>query len=331
LPSLISFLSADFIKFVRMVRLRFIIALFSAALFIFYCGCAKDPVIYKHATRNVVLVIVDGARYTETWGLPGRTHIPHRSSFLNQGVMCTAMYNNGYTFTNAGHTALTTGVYQNINNGGTEYPANPSVFQYYLKKYKGSSTDAWVVATKDKLAVLSDCTNPVWQGKYRPSTDCGNAGLGTGYREDSVTFDHVKNILNVSHPRLMLVNFKQPDAAGHAADSTAYLQGIIDTDEYIYRIWEQLQSDPFYKDQTTLIVTNDHGRHTAGHLDGYVSHTDNCEGCRHIEFFAMGPDFKSNYTSTVPYNQIDINATLAELLDVQMPTAKGKVMKEFFK
>jgi hypothetical protein len=45
----------------------------------------------------------------------------------------------------------------------------------------------------------------------------------------------------------------------------------------------------------------------------------------------MGPDFKSNYTSTVPYNQIDINATLAELLDVQMPTAKGKVMKEFFK
>jgi phosphopentomutase len=130
---------------------------------------------------------------------------------------------------------------------------------------------------------------------------------------------------------LALINFKQPDAAGHANDSLAYLQGIIDTDNYIYQLWQQIQSDSIYKDKTTLIVTNDHGRHSAGHLDGFVSHGDDCDGCRHIEFFALGPDFKQNYTCSRRYEQIDIANTIAELLSFSMPSSNGKVMRDLFK
>ncbi|MCW3085393.1 MAG: hypothetical protein JWP12_2759 [Bacteroidetes bacterium] len=311
-------------------KLKALLFLSAVIVCILYLGCTKDPAIGQHKTKNVVVIVVDGARYSETWGNSTHQFIPHRSAMLAQGIMCSAFYNNGYTFTNAGHTAITTGVYQNINNSGLEYPQYPSFFQVWQKTYNQPANKTWVIATKDKLAILSDCTDPAWKGAYRPMTDCGVNGLGTGYREDSVTFKNATTIFATEHPRLVLINFKQPDAAGHANDSVAYLQGIIDTDNYIYQIWQQLQADPFYKDQTTLFVTNDHGRHTPGHLDGFVSHTDNCEGCKHIELFAMGPDFKQNYHCNMPYSQIDLASTIAELMGIKMPDAKGKVISDIF-
>ncbi len=294
-------------------------------------GCSKDPVAAAYKTKNIVVVVVDGPRYTETWGYPGYKFIPARAMMLKGGVMCTKFYNNGHTFTNAGHSAMTTGVYQNIDNTGKEYPQNPSFFQYWLKSTGRPAAEAWVITSKDKLTVLSDCINPEWKGKFRPSTDCGVSGLGSGMREDLVTFNNAKAIFSNAHPRLTLINFKEPDVSGHSKDSAGYLKGIQDTDRYIYMLWQQLQADKFYKNQTTLIVTNDHGRHTAGHKDGYVSHADDCDGCRHIELFAMGPDFKENYISNQSYDQIDIASTIAELMGFEIPTAKGKVIQELFK
>jgi predicted AlkP superfamily pyrophosphatase or phosphodiesterase len=305
--------------------------LLSASTLLIYWGCVKDYPVNNRLTKNVILVVVDGARYSETWGEPSHRFIPFRSAFLQQGVLCNNFHNNGITFTNPGHTAICTGYYQDINNAGAEYPLYPSLFQQWLKTYQRDKNEAWIITTKDKLEVLSDCSNTEWKGTYRPQTDCGINGLGTGYREDSTTYKKVKSVLVTHHPRLMLVNFKQPDAAGHSGDSLAYLKGISDTDYYISQLWNLIQSDDFYKNRTTLIVTNDHGRHTAGHLDGFVSHGDGCDGCRHVEFFALGPDFKQNYICTKPYQQIDITNTIGELMKIDLPYSKGKVMDDIFK
>lgn len=298
---------------------------------LFTLGCSKDTYPTTYKTKNVIVVVVDGARYTETWGDSTHQYIPHRFSMFSEGVLCSNFMNNGVTSTVPGHTAMCTGFYESINNAGMEYPSFPSIFQYWLKTFPNLTSSTWVISTKDKLEVLSDCKDVNWQGQYRPSTDCGNSGLGSGYRDDSTTFVSIQSKLSTNHIRLALVNFKQPDAAGHANDSLAYLQGIIDTDNYIYQLWQQIQNDPFYKDQTTLIVTNDHGRHTAGHLDGFVSHGDNCDGCKHIELFGIGPDFKKNYISSSSYEQIDIANTVAELLHFKMPTSKGKVIWDILK
>jgi predicted AlkP superfamily pyrophosphatase or phosphodiesterase len=314
------------------VKLKFAYArIYLFALLLLSGGCYKEMSTTSYKTKNVIIVVVDGARYTETWAYPGHIFIPHRFAMLTQGVLCSQFYNNGTTSTVPGHTAMCTGVYENINNTGAEYPSHPSIFQYWLKTFLNPKTEAWVISTKDKLEVLSDCKDLFWKGYFRPSTDCGVSGLGSGYRADSTTFKSITEKLVSNHIRLALINFKQPDAAGHANDSLAYLQGIIDTDNYIYQLWQQIQSDSIYKDKTTLIVTNDHGRHSAGHLDGFVSHGDDCDGCRHIEFFALGPDFKQNYTCSRRYEQIDIANTIAELLSFSMPSSNGKVMRDLFK
>jgi arylsulfatase A-like enzyme len=314
--------------------MKILITMLATAITAAYSGCSKDPAVNEkkpYKTKNVVIIVVDGPRYTETWGHPTRQLIPHRNQMLAEGVLCTKFYNDSFCYTNSGHTAITTGVYQNINNSGLEIPRYPSIFQYWLKATQRPASEAWVITTKDKLHILSDCTLPQWQGQFRPMTDCGVSGPGSGYRQDSVTFNNAKNILTTNHPGLVLINFKQPDADAHANDSAGYVQGIIDTDRYVYELWQHLQSDPFYQGNTTLIVTNDHGRHTAGHLDGFVSHTDRCDGCRHIEFFGIGPDFKKNYVCETKYSQIDIANTVADLMGFSMPSANGRIMRDVLK
>jgi len=298
--------------------------LFSAALFLL-SGCEKDPYT-NYKTKNVIVIVVDGVRYSESWGDSAHTNIPNRGGMATDGVVCENFYNEGETFTVAGHTALVTGNYQMIDNNGAEYPQNPSVLQFWLKNSEENSSFAQIIASKDKLEVLSDCLDPQWQGKFRPDTDCGVNGLGTGYREDSVTFTNAMNVIRTNNPKILLICFKQPDVSAHGGDSLGYINAIKKTDEYIRNIQNELQTNLNYKNNTTLFITNDHGRHDYD----YTGHGDACNGCRHIEFLAIGPDFKKNEIITTTYELTDIAPTIGELIGFRLQNTSGKVMWDLF-
>jgi len=294
-------------------------------------GIAQESDRYK--TKNVIVIVIDGPRYSETWGDTSHKYIPHFANDLApNGVVFTNFYNDGFTYTTSGHAAICTGMQEGLENGvGKELPTYPSFLQYYLKKNKSLSSKAWVVTSKDKLAILADCKDPAWRGKYNPNTDCGINGLRTGYREDSVTYKKVIQILTKEKPSLMLINFKEPDHSGHAGDWQGYLKGIRTSDSLVWEIWKYLQTDPFYKDSTTVFVTNDHGRHLDHKKNGFVSHGDGCKGCRHINLFAAGPDFKSNVIDNNHYEQTSITATISMLLELNMKRVKGKPMMSILK
>lgn len=286
----------------------------------------------KYQTENVVLLVIDGPRMTETWQEATQAHIPNRIALLKEGVFISNFRNNGLTNTNAGHTALITGVYDSIKNNGKELPTNPSVLQQWLKQTNKDSSKAWVVVSKDKLEVLNNTKNPDWNNKYMPKADAGVAGNGTGYRTDEVTIENFKKVITTDKPNVVVINLKDVDSYGHANKWNEYIQAIKTTDQSIKDIWDFLQSQPDYKGKTTLMVSNDHGRHLDGVKDSFVNHGDACLGCRHIEFFAMGPDFKQNTTiSTGSYEQIDVANTMAELLGIKLEYSKGKVIKDIFK
>lgn len=287
----------------------------------------------NYQTENVIIVVVDGPRYTETWGDSSHQYQPRRANELAQeGVIYSNFYNNGVTFTNPGHTAIATGNYQELNNSGQELPQNSSIFQHWLKDSGEDSTKAWLITSKDKLQVLANCLDSTWANSFMPANNCGvgGNGIGSGYRKDSLTFIQIQSILGTHHPKLALINFKEPDGAGHRNNWDDYIDGIRNTDEYVYQIWNMIQNDPVYSNKTTLFVTNDHGRHLDGHKDGFISHGDNCMGCKHINLFAAGPDFKSGVVLNNTREQIDISATVAELLGFDFPTGKGKLMRELF-
>lgn len=301
-------------------------------IFIFLVGCKEKQSLLQtnFKTKNVLIIVVDGPRWSETWGDTTYQYIPRRSSMLSEGVLCTNFRNNGITATNPGHAAICTGNYDNLANNGSQLPSHPTIFQEFLKQSGLPKEKACIVTTKDKLEVLNNSAHPDFNNQYLAYTDCGNNGNGSGYREDYITFDRSKAVLKNLQPNLMLINFKEPDNMGHRANWTGYLEGIKTTDEYVYQLWNFIQTINQYKNQTTLIVTNDHGRHLNNVSDGYRNHGDACEGCRHIEFFAISPDFKKNVRINTAYEQIDIASTVAYLLGFQLTEGTGKVMTDIF-
>ena len=295
-------------------------------------SCTSEKVIDRvYQTKNVVVVVIDGPRYSESWGQTGRPNVRYMDSVLApNGCTHSYFYNLGGTWTTHGHTALTTGTYQSIDNTGGEYPQNPGIFQHYLKKHPDEAHLVWLITSKDKLQVLSDCKDLKWKKKYIASTDCGINGLGTGYRHDSITFKRVMYALEVQKPKVLFVNFREPDFSGHKGDWNAYIRGIQQTDSMVHEIWKYLESDPTYQGKTTMFVTNDHGRHLDGVSNGYVSHGCNCEGCRRIHLWSFGPDFKQGVFLNQQAELIDVNATIGELLQLHSLKSKGRVLSELF-
>lgn len=302
------------------------------ALLTIFSGCRQDKVYPEFITEYVVIVVIDGPRYSETWGEPSHSFIPNQSQLRLQGVFFDNFWNDGKALTIAGHTAITTGVYQWINNGGDQLPDQYSIFQAWRKEHGADSTKAWIITSKDKLEVLANTDNNLWKNKHMPSTNCGvnGLGVGSGYRDDSTTMARCFEILDAHHPNLTLINFREPDYSAHQANWLNYLDGISDTDEYVQQLWDYIENDPIYKGKTTLIVTNDHGRHLNGIADGWWSHGDVCSGCKHLGLLALGPDFPKDLVVSTHYNQTDIARTVSEMLHFSLPNGEGVVIKELF-
>jgi len=308
------------------------LAALTLLVFSFSFGNDEAPTDRKYVAENVIVLIIDGPRMSETFGDTSFTYIPNLARVLApQGTLLKNFRNNGPTYTNAGHTAITTGVYQRINNSGLELPKNPSMFQYFLKEKNLPKDQAWVIASKGKLNILGNTKNRTWKNKYLPSVFCGVNGSGLGYTSDDKNFSDALRILGESHPKLTLINLLEVDVNGHANMWDGYLRALKRTDQKALDLWNFIQNDSIYKGKTALFITNDHGRHLKGHKDGFVSHGDNCEGCRSIYLIALGPDFKKNVSLPNKYEQIDISKTIAEMLHFNFPVSQGKVMTDLFR
>lgn len=275
----------------------------------------------NYDTDNVIVVVIDGPRFSETWGHPERQYIPKMAEVLApQGTFFENFNNEGHTRTVSGHSAITTGRYFFMANDGSEYPKEPSFFQYYLQHTKQPPDKAWIVSSKPKLNILADTRRLEWRGRYNPNYNCGKGGKK---RPDAETLNQAMRILRDKEPHLMLLQFLGPDDRAHKDDWTGYLQSIQETDSLVFQLWQFLQTNEAYKDKTALLVTNDHGRHRTGHKDGFVSHGDNCRECGHISLLALGPDFERGKVVSGRHDLSDIAPTVAALIGFSFPEGDG--------
>ena len=296
------------------------------ALVVWFLGALQAA---EGGIERILVVVIDGPRWSETWGEATRAYIPRRALELAPaGVLFTNFRNAGWTYTNAGHAAITTGVNQSIDNSGRELPAHESWLQRWRALTGKPAESAWIVTSKDKLAVLADTTDTTWAGRLSPATNCGIAGkgLGSGYRDDQSTMRAVEQILDTHAPHLLVVNLLGPDANGHARKWEGYLAAIHETDALVADLWARVQSMEAFRGRTALFITNDHGRHLDGVKDGFVSHEDDCPGCRHIELLAVIPGVVGGQVVDTEYNQTDIAATITRLLGLDLPASTGRVI-----
>lgn len=279
---------------------------------IFFIFCSS---LCAYLTENVHIVVIDGARYSETFGDTSHKFIPLIWNKLRpQATIFTRHYNDSVTLTVSSHLSIITGKWQNFSNDGTERSATPTIFEYFRKSSNSTVTNSFVILGKDKLDVLSSSTSHDYGSKYGASVAYSN-----DQNNDKVTLQNFKSTLQKHHPRLSITNLGQVDNRGHNGNWNEYTSSIRCADSVIYEMWNSLQNDPIYKDKSTLIITNDHGRH----IDDWTSHGDGCEGCRHVMMMVMGPDSKKALIDSTFHTHLDIALTVAELLDFPTPSCTG--------
>jgi membrane-anchored protein YejM (alkaline phosphatase superfamily) len=123
--------------------------------------------------------------------------------------------------------------------------------------------------------------------------------------------------VKANHPRLVYISYGETDDFAHDGRYDHYLNSAHQTDQWIKAIWEYVQSDPFYKDNTTLIITTDHGRGTSP-MTEWKSHGTIYKGADQIWAAAIGPDVTPSGESKKEeqHFQNQIARTVTTILDL---------------
>jgi hypothetical protein len=141
---------------------------------------------------------------------------------------------------------------------------------------------------------------------------------------DELTFFITREVMREFAPRLILVNFWDMDVA-HWGAYSLYLQAITRTDRLCGMLWDEIQANGAYKDNTTLLILPELGRDgDMNTANGFLNHRSGDPGCRNVWLLAMGA---GKGESARPVSHLDVAATAAELLGVKMETA-GKPLAE---
>lgn len=215
---------------------------------------------------------------------------------------------NPYWFSYPGYSEIMTGHVDTLINSN-DYPPNPhtNILEFFNKQpgYQGrvAAFGAWgafdrilnekragfpVINAFDDIRVASDdpqlkLINNMLQSSYKPF----------GMSESLDVFNHYQafTYLKTKRPKVLYISYGDTDEFAHHAEYKNYLDAAHQFDAWIGEIWNWAQSQPDYKDKTTLLITTDHGR---GDIDKsqWTSHGQSIEDAYQIWFAVMGPKVK---------------------------------------
>jgi Type I phosphodiesterase / nucleotide pyrophosphatase len=116
--------------------------------------------------------------------------------------------------------------------------------------------------------------------------------VGESIRPDVLTYQFGKTYLMVNKPKVLFLAFDETDDYAHSGYYHFYLRAANKTDQVLADLWEYIQSDPFYKDQTTLIITSDHGRGDSS-PSSWKNHGSMTRNSEQTWIAVVGPDTPS--------------------------------------
>jgi hypothetical protein len=244
-------------------------------------------------------------------------------------------------------------------NTGKIYPVyiridTPSIFQYLRKKYALPATKLWLVKhflEKDgfcKTEGFSEDTFPceinlkfVMSNQLKTILTKQESDFVTSFRRLEVNFknfelDHwdtvdeifcqfFKKIIDEYKPKFIHYVMAGVETA-HYDTFGRYVLSLKHCDDNIFGIWEMINKDPYYKDNTYLFVCPDHARNVY-----YMQHTENVyDNPSKVWLYVYGPKVKKGTIINRRIYHVDIFATLAHIFGVETRSTKGKVLKDCF-
>jgi len=107
-------------------------------------------------------------------------------------------------------------------------------------------------------------------------------------RHDEITYLAAREYIKQEHPKVLLVSFGEADEYAHHGEYDNYIRSIANTDRMIGELWAMIQADPFYRNNTTFLITTDHGR--GKKKTTWTDHLFLIRGSGAIWLAMMGPD-----------------------------------------
>ncbi|MHA4810689.1 hypothetical protein ACX0G9_21465 [Flavitalea flava] len=134
-------------------------------------------------------------------------------------------------------------------------------------------------------------------------------------RPDLLTYFAGREYLKTYHPKVLYIALGETDAFAHNGSYDQYIGSAHAEDAMIADMWKFLQSMPEYRDQTTMILTCDHGRGDHKKSD-WRDHGPKIKESGEIWIAVIGPDTtpKGEVNGPGQIRQGQMAATMAALL-----------------
>jgi hypothetical protein len=138
-----------------------------------------------------------------------------------------------------------------------------------------------------------------------------------GARYDSFTFQLAFEHLKRERPKVMLIGFDETDEHAHGGRYDSYLKAAHESDRMIGELWNWIQTQEDYKDQTTIFITTDHGRGKG--KNNWRKHKLLAPGSGQIWFAVIGPDTPAfgELKVKAKYKQKQVAKTIAAFLGLK--------------
>jgi hypothetical protein len=257
--------------------------------------------------------------------------------FGNRALGSNARVTNGQAFSYPGYNEMLTG-HPDPRINANEFGPNPnlSVFEWLNSlpdlHARVSVYATWIIF-KDIFNVarshlpLHVGWDPPYQGTLNARQTLMNELYATTTRMDDEdvydSFVQVPLLDSFDHeqPRVLFVGYGETDNWAHAGRYDLVLHSAHMFDHFVEQLWTRLQNLPTYRDQTTFIITTDHGR--GGGTSEWKEHGIEQKGSENIWIAVMGPDTAAlGERSAVPeVHQAQIAATVAAFLGKDYRTA----------
>lgn len=255
----------------------------------------------------------------------------HGQLFGNQTKGSIARVTNGLAFSYPGYNEMTTG-HPDPRINSNEFGPNPniSVFEWLngLPEFHGrvSVYATWEIfkdifnVARSHLPLHVGWDPPYPGGQVTPRQALLNELYRTTTRLDyEDAYDAFLQIPLIEsfpehQPRVLFVGYGETDNWGHAGRYDLLLHAAHSFDHYVEQLWNTLQQLPAYRDQTTFIMTCDHGR-GSGPVE-WKEHGVEEKGSENIWIAVIGPDTPplGERTNVPEVHQAQIAATIAALL-----------------
>lgn len=263
----------------------------------------------------------------------------------NRDVASCARISNPWYFSYPGYSEILTGMVDPGIDSNSRVP-NPNVsFLEWLNQEEGFRGKVAAFSSWDVFPWILNTERsgiPVNTGKIEnPANEFENT-LNRLYEDipspwatvrlDAFTHHNALSYLEREHPRLLYIAYGETDDFAHDGEYDQYLQAAHRSDRFIREVWTTLQNDPFYRDNTLLFITVDHGRGEApletwqhhaskeslqGYMQSLSDYEEGIVGSDQVWMAAMGPGIVAQgeiATGDACVESSQIAATLLQLL-----------------